>query len=269
VEHLTRDGVELAYVEQGSGDPAIVLLHGMACLHSHMQGLADDLGRDHRCVSFDLRGHGESSAPPGPYTTEAFTADIEFAIDELGLGRPVLIGHSFGGSVALAYAAAHPEHVRALVMLDSGIRAVTTVNADLNPFYDALRAADDDEYRRIVGEFVTSRLFDPLDDPALAAQVADEMAGLPRHVFLSMSETVTAFDSADAARACTVPALIVQAREPFADRAVLAELGDNWHTAQVVGSGHFVQLLVPEQVHPIVRKFLELVERGQAAGISS
>ena len=267
MQHLTRDGVDLAYVEEGSGDPAILFLHGMACSHSHMQGLVDDLSRDHRCVSFDMRGHGESSAPPGPYATEAFTADIEHAIDGLGLGRPVLIGHSFGGSVSLAYAAAHPERVRAVVMLDSGIRAVTTVGADLNPFYDALRAADDDEYRRIVGEFVVSRLFDPLDDPALAEQIADEMAALPRHVFLAMSETVTAFDSADAARACTVPALIVQAREPFADPAVLAELGDNWHRAQVIGAGHFVQLLVPDQVHPIVRKFLELVERAETAGV--
>jgi pimeloyl-ACP methyl ester carboxylesterase len=75
-----------------------------------------------------------------------------------------------------------------------------------------------------------------------------------------MSETVTAFDSADAARRCPVPALIVQARHPFTDPESLASLGDNWHRAQVVGAGHFLQLLVPDQVNAMVLRFLELAD---------
>jgi pimeloyl-ACP methyl ester carboxylesterase len=259
VEHITRDGVELAYVETGTGEPPVVLLHGMACVHDHMQPLVDTLRDEHRCVSFDLRGHGASSVPDGPYTMDAFTEDLAAALDALGLDQPVLIGHSFGGSVSLAYTAANPDRVRALVMLDSGLRPAAAIGADLNPFYDALRGADDNEYRRIVQEFVRTRLFDPVDDPATAAAVADTMADLPRHAFLAMSETVTAFDSADAARRCAVPALIVQARQPFTDPASLASLGANWHRAQIVGAGHFVQLLVPDQVNAMVLRFLELM----------
>jgi pimeloyl-ACP methyl ester carboxylesterase len=259
VEHIIRDGVELAYVETGAGHPPVVLLHGMACVHDHMQPLVDALRGAHRCLSFDLRGHGASDVPDEPYTMDAFSADLGAAFDALGLERPVLIGHSFGGSVSLAYTAAHPDRVGALVMLDSGLRPAAVIGADLNPFYDALRRADDDEYRRIVHEFVVTRLFDPVDDPAMAASVADTMADLPRHVFLAMSETVTAFDSADAALRCPVPALIVQARQPFTDPESLARLGDNWHRAQVVGAGHFLQLLVPDQVNAMVLRFLELV----------
>jgi pimeloyl-ACP methyl ester carboxylesterase len=206
-----------------------------------------------------MRGHGASGVPHDAYSTESFTSDLGFVIDALGLGRPILIGHSFGGSVSLAFAAAHPERVRALVMLDSGLRSKDTVGADLNPFYDALRAATPDEYRVIVENFALTRLFDPVDDQTVARRIAAEMAQVPAHVFLSMAATVTAFDSAETARACPVPSLIIQSCQPFVDPEALATLGPNWQNARVVGSGHFIQLLVPDQVIAMTRRFVELV----------
>jgi pimeloyl-ACP methyl ester carboxylesterase len=257
---LSRNGVDLAYVERGAGDPPMLFLHGMACVKEHMDALVDAFAANHRCVAFDLRGHGSSSVPEGAYATTDFMADIAAFIDDLGLDRPVLVGHSFGGSVSLAFAAAHPDRVRALVMLDSGLRSNATVNADLNPFYDALRAADAEQYREIVEEFCLSRLFDlSVDDPTIARDISVQMAKVPAHVFLSMATTVTGFDSASSARSCTVPSLIIQSCQPFVDPAALASLGDNWYDAKVVGAGHFIQVLVPDQVIPMMRRFLDLV----------
>ena len=259
MQTITRDGVELAYVERGTGEPAILLLHGMACVHEHMAPLVEAFAPSHRCVAFDMRGHGSSGVPRDAYSADDFTSDIAFAIDELGLDRPILIGHSFGGSVSLIFASTHPERVRALVMLDSGLRSRATIGADLNPFYDALRSATPEQYRVIVEEFCLTRLFDPVDDQVVARQIAKQMAQVPAHVFLSMAATVTAFDSADTARACTVPSLIIQSCQPFVDPVELATLPSNWHDGRVVGAGHFIQLLAPDQVIPMVRRFLELV----------
>jgi pimeloyl-ACP methyl ester carboxylesterase len=250
--------VELDSVERGSGEPAMLFLHGMACVRQDMDLLIDAFAPEHRCVAFDMRGHGASAVPTGAYSTDDFTSDIGFLIDDLGLDRPVLVGHSFGGSVSLAFAVAHPDRVRALVMLDSGLRSASTVGADLNPFYDALRAATPEQYRVIVEDFVRTRLFDPMDDPAIVHQVSEQMTKLPAHVFLSMAETVTSFDSAETARQCRVPSLIIQSCQPFVDPAALATLGPNWQTGRVVGSGHFIQLLVPDQVVAMIRRFLEL-----------
>jgi pimeloyl-ACP methyl ester carboxylesterase len=122
-----------------------------------------------------------------------------------------------------------------------------------------LRAATPEEYRVIVENFALTRLFDPVDDQTLARRIATEMAQVPAHVFLSMAATVTAFDSAETARACTVPSLIIQSCQPFVDPAALATLGPNWQNARVVGSGHFIQLLVPDQVIAMTRRFVELV----------
>jgi pimeloyl-ACP methyl ester carboxylesterase len=261
MQTITRNGVELAYVERGTGEPAIVFLHGMACGHEHMAPLVDAFAPDHRCVAFDLRGHGASGVPHDAYAADDFTADIAFAIDELGLDRPVLIGHSFGGSVSLAFATAHPDRVRALVMLDSGLRSKETVGADLNPFYDALRAATPEQYRMIVEEFALTRLFAPVDNQDSAHLIAEQMAHVPAHVFLSMAETVTSFDSAETARSCTVPSLIIQSCQPFVDPRALATLGPNWHIGRVVGAGHFIQVLALRQVIPMVERFLGLVTK--------
>lgn len=254
---IERDGVGLAYDDEGPRDaPAVVLLHGMACRRGHLAGVAAHLAGRFRCVNVDLRGHGDSDVPEGAYGMADFLADLDAVVAGLDLGTPVLIGHSFGGSISLAYADADPSRVRALVMLDSGMRSNATVRADLGPFYAALRSG---EYAATLDAFVRERLVDPVDGEAFAAEVSACMAAVPAHVFLSMSDTVQQLRSADMACALTqLPALFVASRQAFADPAVLAALPANWHRGQVVGAGHFVQSVAPAQVHAMLDRFFEL-----------
>jgi pimeloyl-ACP methyl ester carboxylesterase len=89
--------------------------------------------------------------------------------------------------------------------------------------------------------------------------VAATMAATPAHVFLAMADGVLAFDSLAAAQACTMPALIVLADRPFVEPA-LAKLPANWRTGRVVGAGHFLQLVVPDQVNAMLDHYLALLE---------
>ncbi len=251
-----HDGTRLVFDDVGRGSQTVVLLHGMACERAHMAGLTDHLATRFRCVNVDVRGHGESDKPLDAYAMDDFHADLDTLIDELGLGRPIVMGHSFGGSIGLAYVHRDPSRVRALVMLDSGMRSNATITADLGPFYAALRSGD---YEATLHEFVRERLVDPVDGEAFARTISAGMAAVPSHVFLSMSDTVQQLRSAEMAREVTsLPALFVSSRQAFADPASLAALGPNWHKGQVVGAGHFVQLIAPDQVHPMIDRFLEL-----------
>ena len=258
VGFVERDGVKLAYAEAGQGDPAVVLVHGMACDRSHLRLQMQHLEFRHRVVAVDLRGHGESDKPPGPYTAEVFGDDLCHLFDHLGLDRPVLVGHSLGGSISLALAAARPERLSGLILLDSGIRSPDAKAAELQPFY---RELGGDDHAQRVERFVRDRLFEPTDGGVVDG-VAATMAATPAHVFLSMADGVLGFDSRRAAMACTRPALLVLAARPFADPDVLRSLPPNWQFAQVVGSGHFVQLVVPAQVNAMIDRFLELLRRG-------
>ena len=74
-----------------------------------------DLAADFRVITYDLRGSGRSETTPGPYTIDLLADDLRALVEALALGSVALVAHSMGGSIALAYAAAHPGDVRALV----------------------------------------------------------------------------------------------------------------------------------------------------------
>jgi 3-oxoadipate enol-lactonase len=66
-----------------------------------------------------MRGHGESDKPSGPYPIAAYAGDLAYIIEQLGISKTVAIGHSMGGMAVLQLAAAHPDCVGAIVMVDS------------------------------------------------------------------------------------------------------------------------------------------------------
>jgi pimeloyl-ACP methyl ester carboxylesterase len=111
------DGVEIAYDVAGSGPP-LVLVHGITECRRAWDPLVADLARDHTVVTVDARGHGESG-PATSYDSGSMAADVAAVVADLGLADPLVVGHSMGGIVATAYAAAH--RCRAVVNVDQSI----------------------------------------------------------------------------------------------------------------------------------------------------
>ncbi len=109
---------KLHYVESGSGRP-VVMIHGNAGdLHDFEFGTLDLLTRSYHVIAFDLPGHGLSKMPgkaKGTIQEQAVT--LHQALIALGVKDPILVGHSWGGAVALAYALLYPHEISALVLL--------------------------------------------------------------------------------------------------------------------------------------------------------
>ncbi len=104
--------------DTGEGEP-LLLLHGLGMSGEAFQFLSPRLAKRFRLIVPDLRGHGESAHLPGPYTTEALTADLAPMLDALGVESVHILGHSHGGAVAQAFAHAYPERVRSLVLVST------------------------------------------------------------------------------------------------------------------------------------------------------
>jgi len=99
-------------------DPPVLALHGVRNHGGRYRRLAADALGDARVIAPDLRGHGRSGWEP-PWTRETHVADVLETLDALGVTGPVdVIGHSFGGLIACATAAAAPDRVRSLILLD-------------------------------------------------------------------------------------------------------------------------------------------------------
>ncbi len=108
-------------LESGSaGDLDVLMLHGwVASAYSFRHQLRSLPSVGARCLAVDLRGFGLSDKPAArdSYTLDAYIADLDALFDALSLRRVVLMGHSMGGGIALAYALARPERVRGLLLV--------------------------------------------------------------------------------------------------------------------------------------------------------
>jgi len=116
------DGIVLHARDWGGGGLPVVLLHGLASNCRIWDGVAPLLvAAGFRVLALDLRGHGESDQPAGGYGFESVGQDVEAALGALGIARPLLAGHSWGGNVALQYAADRDAAaVAGLALVDGG-----------------------------------------------------------------------------------------------------------------------------------------------------
>ena len=193
VRIVTDDGVALEVVERGTG-PALVLVHGFGGAKEDFSDQVDDLARDHRVVTLDLRGHGESEGPDDEsrYSLDRFAADLGNVLDALGIDSCRLLGHSMGGMIVRRFVLAAPHRVDALVLMDTSPGPVPGLDAEMIDL--GVQIANEQgmgELKRIMDAF------SPLDTPAYQRTLAErpgyrefgdaKWAALSRAMWVTMS----------------------------------------------------------------------------------
>jgi pimeloyl-ACP methyl ester carboxylesterase len=118
------NGVAINYLLAGSG-PDLVLIHGLgANLAFWYLTVLPALISDFRVTLYDLRGHGRSEMPTTGYSTPYLAFDLYALLDHIGIERAHLVGHSFGGEIALHFAVLYPDRVASLTLADVRIRSL-------------------------------------------------------------------------------------------------------------------------------------------------
>ncbi len=134
VQYLTLHGHRRAFVKSGTG-PALLLLHGLGCDHTTWEPVIETLSRRYTVIAPDLLGHGLSAKPRADYSVGGYANGMRDLITVLGIDKVTVVGHSFGGGVAMQFAYQFPERTERLMLVASGglgpevspaIRAITT-----------------------------------------------------------------------------------------------------------------------------------------------
>lgn len=107
------------FVERRGEGSAVVFSHGFASSSATFAAQVEALAATHTVLAWDLRGQGRSAVPAGPYTRKAALTDLHAVVSSAG-PPALLVGHSLGGYLSLAYALAHPEAVAGLALLSAG-----------------------------------------------------------------------------------------------------------------------------------------------------
>jgi pimeloyl-ACP methyl ester carboxylesterase len=119
IAYVELHGERVAYRDTGSGD-VMVLIHGMGGSSATWQAVIPLLAKHYRIIAPDLLGHGQSAKPRTDYSLGAFAAGLRDLLDELGISRATIVGHSLGGGVAMQFIYQHPEYCQRLILVSSG-----------------------------------------------------------------------------------------------------------------------------------------------------
>jgi pimeloyl-ACP methyl ester carboxylesterase len=119
VKFLDLNGDRAAYRDEGNGE-VLLLIHGMAGSSDAWRELIPRLAKNYRVVAPDLLGHGQSTKPRGDYSLGAFAVWLRDFLDELGIARATIVGHSLGGGVAMQFIYQHPDYCERIILISSG-----------------------------------------------------------------------------------------------------------------------------------------------------
>jgi len=250
-----RDGVKLRYLDTGSGEPTLVFIHGWCCNQSMWGDQIETFAQRHRIIAVDLRGHGESDKPDQDYDIAGFADDVAWLIREMGLNRPVLIGHSMGGVTALSLLRKHPDIARAAVFVDAGIMPFPE---EMRPLLDqTIEALKSPAYREMAANVVKQFLFREESPQDLRDQVAAGMASAPQRV-MHTALTSTLSEENYPAGPLPVPSFFVRAATLAATEEQIKERYPGMETVSM-DAAHFVHMEKPDEFNAILSRFLERV----------
>jgi pimeloyl-ACP methyl ester carboxylesterase len=264
---LNRDGVRLAHFEVGPEapqSPPLVLVNGWTGDHGIFTPQIAHFGKSRRVVAVDLRGHGASDAPEQDYIMAGFADDIAWQCARLGLKKPVVIGHSFGGAVALELCGRYPELASGVVMIDSIVMAPAALreSPDLKRLLDGIGGPN---YREVSRANAWDIGCD-FDDPARRKMIYDTYIlppcdRIPQHAaFSTIKNYALNYDPTPAAKACKIPMAYISADVPMVTMARdldrLKAICPQMAFGQTLLAGHFNTIEVADQVNAMLDRFL-------------
>jgi len=254
--------LEIAYREQGQGEP-IILLHGFGLNYHIWDPIVEAFQEKARFITPDLRGHGQSEVTEGTYSMDSLAADLAAFMDALGIQRASVGGHSLGGYVALAFAAAYPERLSGLALITTNARPDSPEKRQSR--YELAQAV------RLQGAAALATSMGPrLSKHKTLIDALSLMISLthPQGVIgaaLGMAERP---DRMDTLQTLTCPILVVAGEEdmitPLPASQEMAEANPQAKLLLLPGAGHMPMLEAPLSLGEALLETLQFNREGQA-----
>lgn len=251
-----------AWIESGSGDTALVCLHGVSSSAEIWRPVLPMLAADrYRVLAWDMPGYG-ASAFVEPYDFAHLADALGALLDAAGLPRAVVIGHSMGGMVAMEFASRHPQRVQALVLActtaSSGVQSGPARAALLEQRLGLLQRGG--SMAELAGQLLPAML-GSRPPPGLFERLCQLMAAIPPETYRAAIQALPDFDRRAALGAFDFPTLCVAGdRDRIATPPTMRRISERIGGAQfflMPGVGHLGPFEDPEAFVALLRAFLD------------
>ncbi|MCF8365254.1 MAG: alpha/beta hydrolase [Bacteroidales bacterium] len=253
----SSDGLQISYTDQGSGDIALVFVHGWSCDKSYWKYQVPEFSTNYRVITVDYGGHGNSGTDRENFTINSFGDDVVAVVDKLDLDQVILIGHSMGGEVIIDAASKMPERVIGLVGVDTYQQfRDTTFTREIfesytNPFYQDFKTSTDGFVRAMFPENA---------DTALVNRVARDMSSADSRVAMQAFESMYKFGKEEIEEKLAgmdIPVYSVNADFWPTNEAYNRSVVPEFKVRYMPGYGHFIMLENPELFNRLLQETID------------
>lgn len=278
--YLTVQHGKIFYQTFGSGDPIIVLHGGPGLDQSYLLPQMLELAQDHQVIFYDQRGSGKSDCTdmsPSCININQFVQDLEDIRKQLGIKKFIVLGHSWGGLLAMTYATKYPENLNAIILMNSapadtmGMQAfeqefskrTKPIATQIKPLLSdhALEKASSSQIKNLDKILCSVYLYNPKDITKLTLNRSVDSIKNGAKVLKIMNETSSLKPEklADNLKKLTIPTLIIHGQQDIVPIATAQKIHQAIPHSQFIAiehCGHFAFVEQPQQTFSYIRNFL-------------
>lgn len=251
------NGIDLYYEITGEGQP-IVLIHGLGSSSRDWEMQVPFFSKHYRVISFDLRGHGRSQKPRGPYSMSLFAKDTAELIKSLGAVQAHVVGISLGGMIALQLAVDHPELVKSLAIVNAGPEVVVRTMKDRWQVFFRFAIVRLLGMRKM-GEVLSKRLFPKEEQADIQKLFVERWAENDTRAYLDTLRAIVGWSVVDRIQEINLPTLVVAADgdyTPVSAKEAFVQVMPKAKLVVIPDSRHATPVDSPEKFNETVMSFL-------------
>jgi 3-oxoadipate enol-lactonase len=255
---ISANDINLYYEVHGDGQP-LIFIHGLGSSTDDWEFQVPEFSKSYRVITFDLRGHGRSDKPAGPYQIPMLAADLAGLLQALHIPPAHLVGLSLGGAVAFQFALDNPEKVKTLTIVNSGPSLGGTPE----------EARQEIERRvgivqqlgmRAMGEALAPALFPKPEQAALRETFIRRWAENDPSAYIEATRSLLGWNVEDQLGRIKCPTLILasdQDYSPVTVKEAYVKLIPNARLVVIAEAHHALPIEQPEKFNAALRDFLD------------
>ena len=251
------NGIEVEYQIFGEGEP-LLLVHGLGSCGKDWELQTSVFSDRYQVIVYDVRGHGMSEKPRGPYSVPLFAKDCAALLQSLGIEQVHVVGISMGAMIALQLSIDFPHLVRSLVVVNIGAELIIRSFKDFYQFWQRLLIIRLVGMRRL-GKVLSKRLFPKPEQENLRKLFVERCAQNDSRAYRDTLKGLVGWSVTDTLHQISCPTLIVAAEydyTPLHEKQIFLEQIPNVQLAVMENAHHGAPMEKPEEFNQLLASFL-------------